>query len=101
MVKVLFIELRKGLIIEVAGGEEQRKGLCNQNVMVVFDTYKWDIVFHVIFNNLLNMCWTVIIKKDFNGLRNEALVVWEGFGFLFGFGLVGYGVGGWGLFVFW
>ena len=49
MIKVLFKELRKGLIIEAGGGEDQRKGLCQRNVMIVFDTYKWDIVFHVIF----------------------------------------------------
>ena len=49
VIKVLFKELRKGLIIEAGGGEDQRKGICHWNVVIVFDTYKWDIVFHVIF----------------------------------------------------
>lgn len=33
-----------------------------------------------------------------NGLRHEGLAVWRGWFFLFGFGLAGYGVGGWGEF---
>lgn len=42
---LLFKELRRGLMREVTGDKDQRKGLYHWNVVVVCDTCDWDTIF--------------------------------------------------------